>query len=211
MASKNDLDTLLSLVPVSEIAQKLGVDEDTAFAAVKQTLPGLVGGMALNASSDDGQQKLAGALGKHTPASGKISLDAIDTEDGKKIVKHVLGDNEDAVAQQLGAKAGGLDIGNLVPMLLPILAPIVMQFLAGRVGGGAAAPTQTGSQGGGLGDVLGDLLGGLMGGGSAQGGSAQSQGGGLGDILGGLLGGGASGGKQGGGITDLLGGLLGGK
>lgn len=208
MASNNVFEDLLSQVPISEIAQKLGVDENTAAAAVKQALPGLVGGMAVNASSDEGQQKLAGALSKHTPASGKISLDAIDTEDGKKIVKHVLGDEEDAVAQQLGAQAGGLDIGKLIPVLLPILAPIVMQFLAGRVGGGQTAPAQADTQGGGLGDVLGDLLGGLLGGGSAQGGATQNQGGGLGDILGGLLGG-AGGGKQGGGITDLLGGLFG--
>lgn len=201
MAS-NIFEELLSQVPVAEIAQKFGIDEDTATAAVKQALPGLVGGMAVNANSEEGQQKLAGALGKHTPAGGKISLDAIDAEDGKKIVKHVLGDQEDAVAQQLGAQGGG-GLAKFIPMLLPLLAPIVMQFLAGRVGGGAAAPAQADEQGGGLGDLLGGLLGG-MGGGSAQ--STQGAGG-LGDILGGLLGGGSNKGQ--GGITDLLGGLLG--
>lgn len=206
MASNNVFEELLSQIPVSEIAQKLGVDEATATAAVKQALPGLVGGMAVNASSEEGQQKLAGALTKHTPASGsgKISLDAIDTEDGKKIVKHVLGDKEEAVAMQLGAQSGGLDIGKLIPMLLPMLAPIVMQFLAGRIGGGQAA-SQT-DQGGGLGDLLGGLLGG-----SGQGNTGGGLGGGLGDILGGLLGGGGSNNnsKQSGGLGDLLGGLFG--
>ncbi len=210
MAHNNDLDALLAQIPVADIAKKLGVDESTALGAVKQALPGLLGGMAVNAKSSEGQEKLVGALSKHTPASGKISLEAVDTNDGKKIVKHVLGDKEDAVAQALGAQAGSFDVGKLIPTLLPLLAPIVMQFLAGKFGGGSAqAPSSSGSQGGGIGDMLGGLLGGLIGGG----GSAQSQqGGGLDDLLGGLLGGGSAQGNQGsqgGGLGGLLGGLLG--
>lgn len=205
MANNNALDALLSQVPVGEIAAKLGVDEDTALAAVKQALPGLVGGLAVNAASDEGKQKLEGALSKHTPADGKISLDAIDEQDGKKIVKHVLGDKEDAVANALGQQAGNAGIAKLIPLLLPLLAPIVMQFLAGRKqqADPAQAPAQA-EENGGIGDVLGGLLGGLTGGGQAQ----SGQGGGIGDLLGGLLGGG--GGKsQGGGLGGLLGGLLG--
>ena len=207
MANNNELDDLLSQVPISELAQQLGIDEDTALAAVRQALPGLVGGMAVNASNEEGAQALAGALTKHAPKSGQISLDAIDTEDGKKIVKHVLGDKEEAVAKQLGAKAGGLDIGKLIPVLLPILAPIVMQFLAGRLGGGAAtakSKSAPAAESGGLGDILGGLLGGLTGGGSAA-----NQAGGLDDLLGGLLGGGGGSKKSGGGLGDTLGGLFG--
>lgn len=196
MTNQNDLDALLGQVPIADIAQKLGVDETTALAAVKQTLPGLLGGMAVNAQSNDGQQKLVGALSRHTPQSGKISLEAIDEADGKKIVKHVLGEKEGAVANALGAQAGNLDIAKLIPMLLPLLAPIVMQFLAGKIGGGGATQTtSSGSSGasgssGGIGDMLGGLLGGLLGGGSAGGSSSGSQGsaGGLGGLLGGLLG-----------------------
>lgn len=205
MANNNGLDALLSQVPVGEIANKLGVDEDTALAAVKQALPGLLGGLAVNASSDEGAQKLAGALNSHAPAEGTISLEAINEEDGAKIVKHALGDKEDAVAQALGAQAGNAGIAKLIPLLLPLLAPIVMQFLAGRIGGGAAAgqaaEADQGTSEGGIGDVLGGLLGGLTGGNGAA-----SQGGGIGDLLGGLLGGGKS---QGGGLGGLLGGLLG--
>lgn len=200
MANNNALDALLSQVPVGELAAKLGVDEDTALAAVKQALPGLLGGLAVNASSDEGKAQLEGALSKHTPTDGKISLDAIDEKDGEKIVKHVLGDKQDAVANALGQQAGNAGIAKLIPMLLPLLAPIVMQFLAGKK---QQAPAQAEEAGGGIGDVLGGLLGGLTGGGQAK-----SQSGGIGDLLGGLLGGG--GGKaQGGGIGGLLGGLLG--
>lgn len=204
MANNFDLDALLAQVPVDDIAQKLGVDEGTALSAVKQALPGLLGGMAVNASDPEGEQKLVSALDKHTPASGKISLDAVDTEEGKKIVKHVLGDKEDAVAQALGSNAGDSGIAKLIPMLLPMLAPIVMQFLAGKFGGGSDAKS-TQQSGGGISGGIGDLLGGLLGGGS-QTSQAQSSGG-LGDILGGLLGGGSS--KSQGGLGGLLGGLLG--
>lgn len=199
MANTNPLDALLSQVPVGELAAKLGVDEDTALAAVKQALPGLLGGLAVNASSDEGKQQLEGALAKHTPADGKISLDAIDEQDGEKIVKHVLGDKQDAVANALGQQAGNAGIAKLIPMLLPLLAPIVMQFLAGKK---QQAPAQAEEAGGGIGDVLGGLLGGLTGGNQAK-----SQGG-IGDLLGGLLGGGG-GNAQGGGLGGLLGGLLG--
>lgn len=206
MAKNTDIDALLAQIPVDDIAQKLGVDEATALSAVKQALPGLLGGMAVNAKSTEGQEKLVGALSKHTPQSGKISLEAVDTQDGKKIVKHVLGDKENEVAQALGAQSGSFDIGKLIPMLLPLLAPIVMQFLAGKFGGGSSEASSTGGSQGGISDVLGDLLGGLLGGG----GSSQSQqGGGLDDLLGGLLGGGSGKGSSGGGLGGLLGGLLG--
>ena len=212
MASTSELDALLQQVPLGELAERFGVDEATIDAAVRQALPGLVGGMAVNASDRDGADQLERALQKHTPSSGTLDLNAIDTADGGKIVTHVLGDKEETVTKALGAQSGNSVIADLLPQLLPILAPLVMQFLAGKLGGGSSAPASTSGESGGLGGVLGDLLGGLLGGGSAQGGSAQSgdASGGLGDLLGGLLGGGASEQSSGGGLGDLLGGLLGG-
>ena len=213
MANNSELTALLGQVPIGDLAAKFGVDESTMTEAVQQALPGLVGGLAVNASEQSGAEQIERALQKHTPAPGGLSLDAIDTEDGKKIVKHVLGDKEGDVAHALGANAGNSVIGSLIPKLLPVLAPLVMQFLAGKVLGGGANGTvaNQSSSGGGLGGVLGDLLGGLVGGGS-QSQSQADAGGGLGDLLGGLLGGGSgSGSSSGGGLGDLLGGLLGGK
>lgn len=208
MAQNADLDSLLQNIPLGELAAKFGVDEDTIGAAVKQALPGLIGGMAVNASDAEGAAKLESAVAGHRPAAGTVELNAIDTADGEKIVKHVLGDKQGEVAQALGQQAGDNAIANLIPQLLPVLAPLVMQFLAGKMGGQQG--TVAAQNGGGLGGVLGDLLGGLVGGGQQQ--SGQAAGGGLGDLLGGLLGGGSGGGTQsGGGLGDLLGGLLGGK
>ncbi|GAA1615203.1 DUF937 domain-containing protein [Leucobacter chromiireducens] len=208
MAQNTDLDSLLQNIPLGELAAKFGVDENTIGAAVQQALPGLIGGMAVNASDADGASKLESALQKHQPADGAVSLENIDTADGEKIVKHVLGDKQEQVAQALGEQAGNNAIATLVPQLLPMLAPLVMQFLAGKMGGGQGTVAASNDQGG-LGGVLGNLLGGLVGGGQQT--QQASAGGGLGDLLGGLLGGGGQQQSAGGGLGDLLGGLLGGK
>ena len=140
MASTSELDALLQQVPLGELAERFSVDEATIDAAVRQALPGLVGGMAVNASDRDGADQLERALQKHTPSSGTLDLNAIDTTDGGKIVTHVLGDKEETVTKALGAQSGNSVIADLLPQLLPILAPLVMQFLAGKLGGGSSAP-----------------------------------------------------------------------
>lgn len=211
MANHTDLDALLQQVPVDDLARRFGVDEATVQQAVQQALPGLIGGMAVNASDADGARRLAAAAQRHEPQGGRLKLEAIDEADGEKIVGHVLGDKRQDVAHALGRNAGDSTIASLIPQLLPVLAPIVMQFISGRLGGNASstvATTADDGAAGGLGDLLGGLLGGLVGGsGSASG--AQSSGG-LGDLLGGLLGGGSGAAKSsGGGLGGLLGGLLG--
>ena len=187
----SELDDLLSQIPMDQLAQQLGVDEQTAERATRQALPALLAGMNANAQDPAGAASLANALGQHDDAllDGGVSLDQVDTNDGDKIVGNVFGDRRDQVVNRLGGggalggssgTAGG-DLSGLVAKLLPILAPIVMSFLAKQFlkGGRAGAP------GSGSGGGLGDLLGGLLGGGGEGG-----QGGGLGDLLGGLLGGG---------------------
>lgn len=202
MAASANIDDLLKQIPIGDIAERFGVDEATAHAAVQQALPGLLGGMAVNASSDEGAGKLEKALEKHTGSEAKHSLSAVDTADGEKIVGHVLGDKQNDVVRALGDNAGNSGIADLIPKLLPILAPIIMQFLANSMSGQkSGSGSGSASQGGGIGDLLGGLLGG----------GGQSSGGGLGDLLGGLLGGGGSGKSSGGGLGDLLGGILGGK
>ena len=197
MASEVNVNELLKSVPISDIASKFGIDEATATQAVKQALPGLLGGMAVNASSEEGAGKLTAALKKHEGAE-IANLDEVDTNDGQKIVNHVLGDKEQDVARALGSQGGG-GLGDLVGKLLPVLAPIVMAFLAKQMGGGSSSSSSDSSGG------IGDLLGGLLGGGSSN----SSSGGGIGDLLGGLLGGDSGSSKNSGGLGDLLGGLLG--
>lgn len=187
----SELEDIAKLVPIDQVASRLGVDPSTAQAAVAQALPAFVGGLHANAQNPGGASSLLTALlGKDTSlATGMASLGDIDTQDGAKIVQHVFGDNKDQVIAALGS-TGSAGSG-IVSKLLPILAPIVMAYIADKVTGGKTAPTPTAPvpapaqqpSAGGLTDVLGSILGG----GPSSGGGGL---GGLGSILGSLLGGG---------------------
>lgn len=184
------VDEILSQIPMSELAGRLGVDERTAEAATRQALPALLGGIQANTDDPGGASSFANAVQQHDAGlvDGGVDIGRVDTADGDKIVGHVFGANRGQVVQQLGGLPGigGAAGQDLVAKLLPILAPIVMSWLASKLTGGAAAPapTQAPTGGGGIGDVLGGILGGVLAGGG--GGAAPN----IGDLLGGLLGGG---------------------
>ena len=181
-----DLNALLAQIPVGDIAKQLGIDEDTAEAAVKQVLPGLVGGLAANAKRDDKSAEMLTNTLKHHNKGVVKSVKDVDVADGKKIVKNVFGANEDAVATKLAGASTKSDVtGDIIKQVLPIVAPIVLSWLASQFLGGkqetaAAAPKEepkeTSSSSGGIGDLLGGLLS------SPQGQEIA------GDLLGGLLG-----------------------
>lgn len=173
----SDLDGLINLIPIGEIAKKLGVDESVARAAVAVAVPAIVGGLAANAKSDTGAKKLESAIVHHD--KDVKSLDDVDVADGEKIVKHVFGAKTDEVAAAVGAKAGGPDIGAIVAQILPIIAPIVLAFLAQQMskGGSTTAAPKAEEPAAETGTDLGSILGGLLS-------SKQGQ-----DIIGGALGG----------------------
>ena len=206
-----DLDEILKQLPIDDIAEKFGVSPDVARQAAEQGSAALLGGLAKNAETPEGSDAIEKALNRHEGFSGAKKIDDVDTVDGGKIVKHVFGDQETQVAEELTKSektAGGIDFGKLLPILAPIVLGLIANANKGKSADGAGAE----SGGGGLGDILGGLFGG---GGSDQGASAG--GGGLGDILGGLgglFGGGSSSGSGsspagGNVIGDILGGLFG--
>jgi hypothetical protein len=181
----SDLAGLIDLIPIDDIADKLGIDEKTAKSAVKSALPAIVAGLANNASTKEGEAALEKALNKHTSKSSKVSKVAdVDEEDGKKIVSHVFGAKKESVT---AAAAGKADVtSDIIGKILPIIAPIVLAWLAEKFLSGktstaskddAPAKEKESSSGGGIGDILGGLIG------SKEG---QDM---LGGILGGLLGG----------------------
>ncbi len=169
----SDLDGLIKLIPIDDIAKKLGIDESVAKAAVAVAVPAIVGGLAANAKDEDGAKSLEKALGKHKNSS--TSLKDVDAADGAKIVKHVFGDKQDKVVAAVASKSGGPDLGSIVAELLPIIAPIVLAYVAKQFLGGKSEPAaeEPAESSGGIGDLLGGLLG-----------SKEGQ-----DIVGGLLGG----------------------
>ena len=178
-----DLNEVLQQVPVDDIAKQLGIPDDVASAAVKQVLPGLIGGLAANASTSAGSASLEKALAGHTNAPTKLA--DVDTADGEKIVKNVFGDNTDKVAAKLADAEPKPNVTmDIIKQVLPIVAPIVLSFIATQfLAPKAATPAATktvapASTGGDLGSMLGGLL---------SDPSTQQM---VGGLLGGLLGGG---------------------
>jgi len=166
-----ELDGLIDMIPIGDVAAKLGISEKEARSAVQTALPAIVAGLSANASSAEGAASLEKALGKHTTKSTRV--DEVDEEDGKKIVSHVFGSKKEAVEE---AAAGKADVTkDIIAKILPIVAPIVLAWLAQKFLGGDKAESKADSKdsSGGIGDILGGLVG-----------SKQGQ-----DMLGGLLGG----------------------
>lgn len=190
----NAVSDILRQVPMDQLARQLGTDEATAESAARQAVASLMGGMQNNASDDRGAQSLAGALQDHSSSPfitrDKVDLDEVDTDEGEKIVGHVLGDEQRQLQALSSGGGGGLLNSPQARQLLKTLAPIVLAYLAGQVTSGK------------YGNVLGDILGG-----GDQGTQQPQEGGGIGDILGDVLGGGSS--RQRTGSGGVLGGILG--
>lgn len=192
----SELDGLLNMIPVGDIAKQLGISESDAKAAVNQVVPVIVAGMAANAQDKGGAKSLAGAATRHAQRAKKFTkVEDIDTEDGAKVARNVFGANTKEVEKKVAA-AGGID-PSIIEKLIPIIAPIVIAFIGNMLlnkqkeSNSTATESSGESSGGGLGDILGGLLGGGSGGSSSS-----SSSGGMGDILGGVLGGLLGGGKK---------------
>jgi len=196
---------------VSGVAGQTGQDETKTSGLLTMALPVLMKAMERNASTPEGAEGLMGAItGKH---NGGI-LDNLEslfggddneqvTQDGDKILGHVLGNKRGGIEHVLGQKAG-MDSGS-VDSILKVAAPILM----GVVGKQAKQNNVSSS------NDLSGLLGSLLGGNSAKAEQsflekildADGDGSIIDDVAGMVLGGD----KKKGGLGGLLGGLFGGK
>lgn len=192
---------------LGQISEQIGAEPQQTATAANGIFASLLGGLANNASSEGGFSSLLGALDRNHDGSVLDDLPGLvggllqsggqgaGAANGLGILGHVLGDKQDAVAQQV-SQSSGLNMGQVMK-LLPVLAPIVMGVLGraknqggfdiGDLAGVLMGSAQSGAQQSGMGDLLGSVLGGVLGGGQQQ---QQSSGGGglLGSILGGLFG-----------------------
>lgn len=188
------LDDIYAQIPTSEIASKLGTDEEQVNGAIHTLVPALLGGLHENAEDPEHASKIEEAANTHA-ASGLLDAGAGASEDdGHQAVATLFGGNDtNQVASALSA--GGAGDSQLIKQLLPIVLPIVLAYIGKQLTpGGAAKEEAPAKSDGGLGDVLGSIL---------SGGSGDK---GLGGILGSVLGGGKNGG-----LGSILGGMLGGK
>ena len=193
---------------VGQLSQQIGAEKEQTAAAANGIFATLLGGLANNASTENGLASLASALDRDhdgsilddligmvggMPQSAGASSNALN---GAGILGHILGDRQETAAQQISQNSG-LNV-NQIMKLMPILAPIVMGVLgraksSGGLDLGSLANILMGSaqnaQSGGFGDLLGNVLGGVLGGGQPQQPQQpQSSGGLFGQILGGIFG-----------------------
>ena len=184
------LEDLLSQIPTSDIASKIGVDEAEVNKAVQLLVPVLVGGLHENAQDPEHASRIESAADSHASLlDGGVNVDQVDQNEGQQAIARIFGGNDAAqVASALAGGGGGNS--NLLKQLLPILAPIVLAYVGKQLGQKSAPAKEEASSGGALNDVLGSILGGMAGGnkslGTVLGNALGSK---AGDILGGLLGG----------------------
>lgn len=190
---------------IGQISEHIGAEPQQTATAANGIFATLLGGLANNASSEGGLSALGAALDRDHDGSmlddlmgmvgGMMSgQGAGSSTNGMGILGHILGDRQEAAAEQV-SQSSGLSMGQVMK-LMPILAPILMQVLgrsknqggldlgslAGILMGGANQAQQ-----GGFGDLIGSVLGGVLGGGQQQ--QQQQPQGGAGDLLGSVLGG----------------------
>ncbi len=174
---------------VSQISEAIGADEATTSNAIQTALPMLIGGLANNASDENGAASILNALNQDHDGSALDNLGPLIANlgggQGAGILGHILGSRQPQVEQGISA-ASGLDMGKVAPLLM-MLAPIVMGALG-----------KTNQQQGGL-DI--GSLAGLLGGTS----QTMNSGNPLMGMLGGLL----DRDKDGSAIDDVLGMVMG--
>ncbi|QXP58974.1 DUF937 domain-containing protein [Olleya sp. HaHaR_3_96] len=199
---------------ISGVSGSTGTDEAKTGSLLTMALPVLMKAMERNASTPEGAEGLMGAIqGKHNGGIldnlGDLFGGGVNEEvsnDGDKILGHVLGAKKDNVTKVLGAKSG-LDTGS-VANILKVAAPLLM----GVLGKQASQNNVTSSSG------ISGLLSGLLGGASSEGAVTQEQnflekmldsdgdGSIIDDVAGMVLGGSSN---KSGGLGSLLGGLFG--
>ncbi len=195
---------------ISGVSGSTGTDQNKTSSVLTMALPVLMKAMERNASTPEGAQGLMGALsGKH---DGSIldnlgglfggGVDEAVTNDGAKILGHVLGNRQSGVQQVIGQKAGvdASSVGNILKVAAPILMGVLGKqsrqnnvsnpselsgLLGGLLGGNETKNEQSFLEkildADGDGSVIDDVAGMVLG-------SAKGKGG-LGGLLGGLFGG----------------------
>ncbi|MBQ9686231.1 MAG: DUF937 domain-containing protein [Oscillospiraceae bacterium] len=166
------LKALLSDGAIKALAKKTGLSSKQLKKLLPLAVPLLIKALTKNASQTDGALSLLSALTQHTSKKSiDQQIEEADSEDGRKIIGHILGKDADADIQTLSNQSG-LNASE-VSSVLNGIAPALLSGLSAATGSAGAGKVDL-SDGLDLGDVM-AMLGG---------GSVQSSGG----LLGGLFG-----------------------
>lgn len=124
MSQLNDKDAL------AELGKKVGANPSQVKQVTQMGLPTLIKALSNNASTPKGAEALAGALDQHKDDDINDIIRYIknvDTEDGRKILNHVLANKNQNVQTRL-AKQAGLETSQ-VTGLMSQLAPLLLGAL----------------------------------------------------------------------------------
>lgn len=139
---------------INHLSKSTGADTNKVQECIKLGIPTLMQAMHNNAKSPEGAASLAKALDNHK--DNKVDdidgfLKNVNTQDGSKILGHILGNKNSKVQSNL-SKQTGLE-SNQVSGIMSQLAPLLMGMLGKQ-------KSSTGTNAGGLSSMLMGLLGG---------------------------------------------------
>ena len=118
---------------IGQMGKLLGVNEKDAASAIEEILPMLLKGMqgqAKNKATQDGFLKALADHGKQDTSDMTKFIRNVDTDDGDKIVNHLLGSEKDAVAAK-AKKKSGIDTKTILK-IMAILAPLLMTKMGNK-------------------------------------------------------------------------------
>lgn len=142
MDMENIMKMMLQSGALDQVSGMLGVDGKSAESAIEYVMPMLLKGMQGQMKSEDTKYGFLQALNDHSKNDTddlRKAVKNVDMTDGAKVVKHLLGAQEEEVAAK-ATKKSGLDTKTILK-IMAILAPILMSKM------GKTAKTQTAKAG----------------------------------------------------------------
>lgn len=125
--------TLLSKDTLASLGKTVGISEDDASKVLASVLPKLLEGATAQASNAKTEASFGEALESH---AGNYTTNIasffknVDIDDGAKIVKHLLGSKETAVAKET-KKSTGID-PKVVTAVMAAAAPLLMSVIGNK-------------------------------------------------------------------------------
>ena len=118
------LQSMTSTSSLNTMSRRTGGNNDQMAALITAALPILLKALTANASTQSGAASLQEALGQHQE-TGTVAeqFEAADTDDGAKILQHILGGNSSSVMNGLSQQSGlsNDQVGSALSALAPVL------------------------------------------------------------------------------------------
>ena len=147
------LKTMLTEGALKALAKKTGLNQKQLKKLLPLAVPLLLKMLTKNASEKDGAVSLLGALTQHTSKKPMAQqIEEADTEDGDKIVGHILGKGKDQDLLTLSNQSGLSQ--KEVQSVLSGIAPALLSGLSAATNSGSASGKVDLSDGLDLGEVL---------------------------------------------------------